>query len=782
MTRNTESTENPKDRALRLLQEAEKKRANIRFEKGLLDLDNSRFEILQNKEFRDRLSSYIVENHTPEENDKTSIYIDKLFEQILDKKNEEICHLILDEVGKQCLKEYNLRLIQVITAKYILLLKESDSNTYISENLCTFLAHSCELFVRSSRWQNFDDLITVMWKIRNLNFKTSDGAGKPFKTFFIQAAAKDVIEKILQFHNSGTKEDKILASKSMRYLGEEALLFLLNRLVFSKTKQERFLLIELISSIGEDIINPIHKYMEVDLPWYAVRNLIILIGEIGHPDYYPMVEGYLVHPDSRVQQQVVACIIKLGGNNLEKRLMQALPVVNDEIKLKLVMQLGEYDSEEIANGLIDIIHKRESISEAIREELLYKICISLRSYPYTKVANLLKHLLKETSSYSSEGEKLAIALQETINILEPQIRHKVKSAKTESDTLNFDPSADLESAPSVDIEEFLDDIDHLLQSGNLEKATALMYKRIIDLARMKDFNSAEMLRDRLLEINPDALQDVIRAAEIIEEEKNSPTTSVQVEIWDSLYKRLSNDEYDALLSLLRSENYKKDEKIICHGEIDPCLFFLNYGAVRLSCICGQHETFLKRLKPGEVLGVGPFFSASVWTVNLTALQRTTMQVLRRDDFRKIEKQLPDFEEKLHEFCTRKDIIPDLIKMSGRDRRDCARYPVNITVNNILLDPYGGSTGRRVFQGEMLDISRGGLSFSIRITKKENAHLLLGRQIISEINQKGSEVLKTFGLIVGVNYQHEIVKEFSVHVKFYTELEQHQISKVVNLIA
>jgi len=159
-----------------------------------------------------------------------------------------------------------------------------------------------------------------------------------------------------------------------------------------------------------------------------------------------------------------------------------------------------------------------------------------------------------------------------------------------------------------------------------------------------------------------------------------------------------------------------------------------------------------------------------------------MQVLRRENFLKIEKQLPDLEEKLFEFCKKKDIVPDLIKMSGRDRRDCARYPASITVNNILLDPYGGSKGRRVFQGEMLDISRGGLSFSIRISKKENAHLLLGRQLISEIKYKGKEILKAFGLIVGVNFQHEIVKEYSVHVKFYSELEQPQITNVVNLVS
>lgn len=782
MQHNNQDKESPKDKALRQLQEAEEKRAELRFKRGFFELENDRFDILINTEFKEKLADYFSNQRSEDEINTIESVLDKLFEQIDNSKYSSGIHDILDRVCHNCQKGYNLRLFQYLVEKYIQLLDESDANTLISENLCNFLSHACGMYVRSSRWVDFEKLINVLWKVRNLNFQTPDGRKKPFQDIFNAIATKDVIEKILQFHNVGNKEEKKLASHAMRYLGEDALVFLLNRLVFSKTKAERFLLIDLIASLGEEIIDPIQKFMDVDLPWYAVRNLIILISEIGNPDFYHMVEGFLIHPDIRVQQQVVACIVKLGGENLEKRLMQALPVVEDEIKLKLVMQLGDYHSEEIANGLLDIIYKREMVNEAIRDELLYKICITLRSFPYTKVINLLKHLQKERVEQGHGKDKLAIATQETINRLEPQVRHLAKLEKTDAPDVDFDAIvAETIGDEDANVVKFLEDIEELLQVGNLEKATAIMYKKIIDTARAKQFTTAETLRDKLLEINPDALQDVIRAAEIIEEEKSSPTTSVQAEIWDDLYARLSTDEYDAFLSLLRTENYKKDERIVGTDEIDPCLYFLSSGAVRLSCLCGQHETFLKRLKPGEVLGVGPFFSASVWTVNLTALQKTSLQVLRRQDFMKMEKLLPDLEEKLLEFCSKKDIIPDLIKMSGRDRRDCARYPVNITVNHVLLDPYGDSSGRRVFHGEMIDISRGGLSFSIRISKKENAHLLLGRQIISEIKLKNKEVLKCFGLIVGVNYQHEIVKEYSVHVKFYSELGQHQVSNVVNLV-
>ncbi|HKJ65787.1 MAG TPA: PilZ domain-containing protein, partial [Desulfopila sp.] len=104
-----------------------------------------------------------------------------------------------------------------------------------------------------------------------------------------------------------------------------------------------------------------------------------------------------------------------------------------------------------------------------------------------------------------------------------------------------------------------------------------------------------------------------------------------------------------------------------------------------------------------------------------------------------------------------------------------------TVNNVLLDIYGGSTGKRVFHGEMIDISKGGLSFTIRISKKESTHLLLGRQIVSEITHKGRQVLECLGLIMGVTRQHEMLKEYSVHIKFYQELKQHQVNDVLNLV-
>jgi CRP-like cAMP-binding protein len=781
MPKNTESQQNAKEKTLQFLKEAENKRAEVRFERNLSELRSDNFEILKNPEFNSKLADYAYNQFSQTTGKELQSVLDKVFGLLNKSKYEEYVAPILENLCVLCLQRYNIGLMKYICSKLEVNLDLKDSNLIITDNIYKFIVQSGCVFVRSNQWNDFDNLISKLWKIRNRKFNTSNGEGVPFQKIFSQIAVKDIIEKTAQYHKTEDKKQKAIARKTIRYFGEEAILFLLNRLVFSKNKEDRFHLIELLAAIGEEIVKPIEKFMELDLPWYAVRNLIILIAESGNPDYYKIVEGYLVHPDVRVQQQVIACIVKLGGNLLEKRLVQAIPVVDDEIKIKLVMQLGDYTSEDTANGLIDVINKRESYDEKIRADLLYKTCISLRSHPYTKVINVLKHLLRSKLNNYGLDEKLYQIVQDSIHVLEPKVRHRNKGEKAEIEAVNFNGDEfEATAESSVDVTTFVSEIDEMLDRGKIDKATSLMYKKIIDLARQKDFDAAEMLRDKLLEVNPDALQDVIRVSEIIEEEKTSPNASVQTEIWNDLFKTITTKEYEFLLSALRVEQYEKGERVVSAGEIDPCLYLLNSGTAQLSCSSGNRDTFLKRLQPGDVVGVAPFFSSSVWTVSVTAQQRSRFHVLHRDIYNLADAKYPELEEKLYDFCKRQEMVRDLVRMSGRDRRDFARYTVKINVNNILLDQYGESEGRRTFKGEMLDISRGGLSFSIRIASKKSAQHLLGRQIISEIKMKNTIITKCFGTIVSVRYLHEIAKEYSVHVKFYSELEQEKITEVVRL--
>ena len=133
----------------------------------------------------------------------------------------------------------------------------------------------------------------------------------------------------------------------------------------------------------------------------------------------------------------------------------------------------------------------------------------------------------------------------------------------------------------------------------------------------------------MLEINPMALSEVIRAGEIIEEEKSSSISSNHLKIWGDLYEKMTTEEFTAMYYALRLEKYHADDVIVRSGETDTSLYFVNSGFVGIYCYHGSQEVFLKRMQPGDILGVDQFFSVSVWTVTLKAQSEVQIHVLDR---------------------------------------------------------------------------------------------------------------------------------------------------------
>ena len=97
----------------------------------------------------------------------------------------------------------------------------------------------------------------------------------------------------------------------------------------------------------------------------------------------------------------------------------------------------------------------------------------------------------------------------------------------------------------------------------------------------------------------------------------------------------------------------------------------------------------------------------------------------------------------------------------------------------LLDEYG-NPGVRSFKGELADFSTGGFSVYIRISRKENARLLLGRGIKTTIPIDEGQVVHCSGQIVAVRSQQYVGSDYSVHVQLKEPLEEHVIKRIVSM--
>jgi CRP-like cAMP-binding protein len=320
-------------------------------------------------------------------------------------------------------------------------------------------------------------------------------------------------------------------------------------------------------------------------------------------------------------------------------------------------------------------------------------------------------------------------------------------------------------------------IEQLLQDKDIAGATELLAGNAVSAAMEKDFVTAEKLRDRLLAVNPNALFEVIRVNEVIEKEKSSAISKEYISLWQQLYDFLEIDAFSALYHCQRFKDYQADEVIVQQGNLDSTLYFINEGRVALTYRQGQKEVFIKRMEPGEIIGCGPFFDVSVWTVSLVAMTAVKVQALERQDFLKMVLQYPGLEAKLADFCHRSNNILELLRKLEGNRRNDRRYPVQLVLVNSLLGNNENSP-RQQFKAQLEDVSLGGLSLSIRITQKEKTRLLLGRCLVSFLPLGTDKVQERSGEIVGVTLYDYMDKNYSVHVRFDQPMSEEELKSLL----
>ena len=84
----------------------------------------------------------------------------------------------------------------------------------------------------------------------------------------------------------------------------------------------------------------------------------------------------------------------------------------------------------------------------------------------------------------------------------------------------------------------------------------------------------------------------------------------------------------------------------------------------------------------------------------------------------------------------------------------------------LVDARGQSLGINATV-ELSDLSLGGISYLVRISKKENARLLLGRkvQVRMPTGDRPGEFMVLQGDILAVRSLYAVESDYSVHVRF-----------------
>ena len=308
-------------------------------------------------------------------------------------------------------------------------------------------------------------------------------------------------------------------------------------------------------------------------------------------------------------------------------------------------------------------------------------------------------------------------------------------------------------------------IDTYVQQQRTEEAVELLFQLIVNYAKAKNFVKAEALREKLFEIDSMALTQIIKSAEIIEEEKSEAVDSSHMDIWSDFYKNLTTEETNIFYFALTKKIIYPDEIIFKQGDQNNKLWFIDQGQLKLVYSQKGVEKLIKTMGPGSLAGEDTFFTISVCTTSLTALGRAGVNYLDIDTYTKWQTDYPTLASKIEMYCSNLIKNAKLLKEKGINRREHRRIKISGTILFQVLNASGKPIGK-AFKGDISDISIGGLSFFIKTSNRKNALMLLGRKLNVKFSlPMGNTSLETVqkGTITGVI--NHLFRDYSIHMKF-----------------
>ncbi len=308
-------------------------------------------------------------------------------------------------------------------------------------------------------------------------------------------------------------------------------------------------------------------------------------------------------------------------------------------------------------------------------------------------------------------------------------------------------------------------VEELIAKDRKDDALQLLFDLIAGQARAGNFKKAEALRARLMKIDEMALNLIIKAAEVIEAEKTAAIDPEHLKRWDGLYGKLTSEESNALYHSLEDIQCLPEGIICRQGKPQTHLYFLESGTVELSFLKTEQNNTLVGIEAGALFGYDTFFNISVNTLTGSARDDVALKELPRSSLKELNENYPGLVSKLQDYCLRLPQPVTWLKAESMDRRISERVSgkgkIEIQLINKAREPIGN-----VFRADLIDCSRGGVSFYVKLPKQETAEKLLHRRLrvhfrepVAPFEEKNDRI----GTVRAVIY--DLDNDYSLHLRF-----------------
>ncbi|HEU4951034.1 MAG TPA: hypothetical protein VFT46_03740 [Holophagaceae bacterium] len=172
-----------------------------------------------------------------------------------------------------------------------------------------------------------------------------------------------------------------------------------------ETEQDRVLrgrLMDALKAMEGLALPPLDEALKSE-KWFLVRNVLVLLSDIGTAAELPKVLPLLRHPEPRVSRSAARAVWRLGGTAAEGNLLQALKDAEYGTQLEILFALGQIKGKATAPALL-ALGSDKGASERLRAKCLE----TLAGLATPDQAAALAELARRKGLFGAGAEPLAV--------------------------------------------------------------------------------------------------------------------------------------------------------------------------------------------------------------------------------------------------------------------------------------------------------------------------------------------------------------------------------------
>ncbi len=194
----------------------------------------------------------------------------------------------------------------------------------------------------------------------NLYRSCFEGKSSDEITDFVALIPETFYQQILTDASRLGKEFHSLISEVIILVDTGFIVPLFENITTEKDRASRFLFLNCLKQIGQhtDVSKTAVSYLN-DERWYVIRNMLLLLGQLGSKDDLPQIKKFLKHSHPRVRMEALKTCLLLKDNQSLAQLYRGLFAKDRQEVLHTISISGFIDVPEVSKRLVAMLENEQ---------------------------------------------------------------------------------------------------------------------------------------------------------------------------------------------------------------------------------------------------------------------------------------------------------------------------------------------------------------------------------------------------------------------------------------